>query len=325
MNYFPVVLSGLAAFLFTYSSSDTQIDGKIEKTDQPGAIWGFDQLTFFDEFRSLSTVDLDDTRASCFNWYVHNAWPNSTAANGSPWPKAAPTLRGDLSISKSGLTIGTDRSGFGEGVATAVASGNGFMGTKFSGGFYAEASFSFDPTLVDGQHSWPAFWAEPIEFLVYGANRWVELDFIEQRPTPGSPTTLESVMWMAQWQVTSKMGKATGIPNFVAHLGSVDFTKQHKYGTLWVPSSLNNGTGLVQRYFDGQRLPDLDISYRFDGTFSVLDSQHMIIFLGAGPNWPINVRYVKVWQRFVDGLHSRHCRHHESEDGEARPGYGKPE
>src|SRR5258708_15476991 len=222
MKYFPIVLSGLAAFLFTYSSSDARIDREIEKTDQPGAIWGFDQLTFFDEFRSLSTVDVDDTRAPCFNWYVHNAWPNSTAANGSPWPKAAATRSGDLSISKSGLTIGTDRSGFGEGIATAVASGDGFIGTTFSGGFYAEVSFSFDPTLVDGQHSWPAFWSEPIEFLVYGADRWVSLSFIEQEPTPGLPTTLQSAMFMAQWQVTSKVGKAIGIPNFVADLASVD-------------------------------------------------------------------------------------------------------
>src|SRR6266576_2082134 len=70
----------------------------------PKAAWSLGREVFRDDFNSLSTIDLGDTRAPGFNFYVHNAWPS--------FPDPSSTIRtgpatqsSDLSISNSLLSL----------------------------------------------------------------------------------------------------------------------------------------------------------------------------------------------------------------------------
>lgn len=91
----------------------------------------------------------------------------------------------------------------------------------------------------------------------------------------------------------------------------------HIYGMLWVPQ--NGATpGYVQWFFDNNPGPKMyyiapigspplsgQASGHFEpdtpasaaATYSILDSQRLAISLGTDPNWPMSVKWVRVWQK----------------------------
>ena len=254
----------------------------------------FNNLAINENFSSLTSIDTQDTGGAGFTWYTHGAWPNAGTPN---WRSTSSIPAADLvKIAGGGLSILDDPSGRGYGIATAAASGQSYVGRVFCTGFYAEATLAFDPTLANGQTSWPAFWSEALEFLIGTRSPWAELDFFEGKPN-GSPVTITE--WLAQWHQTGGVGALdVSIPNddLTTYLGSPDYSKPHAYGTLFVPTWKNGGTGIVQRYFDGVHIPYGDVTYSAGGNYSQLDSQCDVIVLGAGPNWPVKVYAVRVWQ-----------------------------
>jgi hypothetical protein len=97
-----------------------------------------------------------------------------------------------------------------------------------------------------------------------------------------------------------------------------DYPNFHKYGCLWVPQSLNGGTGIIRRFFDGVELSGCSpLTYSATGgtwphgsipagLYQNLDSQQMMICLEAGYQQPVLWDYVMVWQasasnRLVNG------------------------
>jgi hypothetical protein len=122
----------------------------------PKAAWT--QLTsekFRDDFTSLSTVDVNDTRAPGFNWYAHNNWP-ATSQAGSCWQITPPSTPSWFSQSGSLLTIADSFPGAqgGCGICLTSVAPDPSDPTKLIKGFtwrppaIVECCFAFDPTLA---------------------------------------------------------------------------------------------------------------------------------------------------------------------------------
>jgi hypothetical protein len=286
----------------------------------PGAAAvGYTVNTFSTNF-TASNVDVANSGAPGYSWYPWGLF-------GSHTNLSAITINPDGSV-----TLAGDTTGPGGELMTATAANNPakFVGTAFGGGAYIEAEFRFNPDDVARAQSkgWPAFWSLPLESSVLkGAAQWpgqapgymhaVEVDFFEYLYLPyNAPRNLYGA-GMHDWY---------GIPNVTCPRGlcaqnmqpkepqrktpeGTNFTQYHHYGFLWVPAT-GAKPGYARFYFDGQSVgPDRQWA-KYTGqpppptnqpwAFGVLDQHHLVLILGTGPNEPMTIRSVNVWQASAD-------------------------
>lgn len=283
-------------------------------------------LVFDDEFASSSTIDLTNSLAPGFNWYLKKFNGTTTGA-------------GEISVSGGTLTITMATAGEIYTLATAApTSSTTFVGTAFGHSspgtpraFYFEANLAFDNTLVNIADRWPAFWALALEPEISGTNyaQWpgqttgytdhIEDDFFEfnQNNALKYGATLHN--WYGIYNVTcGTYCVTTNTSNDVVTLGSVTWTSFNKVGQLWVlGSAANNYNGYIVNYFNGVPVskvawvgpggtgvfasptvanpPVPPPAYPFN--FSILDSQNLILAIGTGTNSvPMQFKYVRVYQ-----------------------------
>lgn len=263
----------------------------------PASAHGYVTRTFFDDFTSLSTIDVNNTRAPGYKWYVQN-WDQTTAL-----PASA------IHINNSILKLDTNAGNYTEGLISCTPTSannqvwtdaNGYIGSTFSNGMYIEFSAAADPALsTSGATAWPAVWSDAVRFragcLAAGPFTFTELDFFEYFPNGNGAITPHFAI--GDWSLSScTSGSGSFNSNDVPSLGSPTYTNQNIFGTLWVPMAKNSGTGIIQRYFNGVHRSECDISWTAGGQFSGLDSELIELIIGAGVNWPIYVDYVAVWQ-----------------------------
>jgi hypothetical protein len=298
------------AVTVTWALNSVNETGQTIPVPDPASAWSFNTLSFHDEFTSTSTIDLTDSLAGGFNWYIHNQWLNCHQSN---WQVVTKTNTSQFSQSGSILTLNnTDATNYpiASLFSGATTGGTGYVGTAFTGGFYAECSMAFDPSLSMGSYgSWPIFWSIAADFLtgLSGNGPFAELDFFEAFRGSGTITPLFSSFhdWLDGTGTTDNANSN----NAWTAPGGTDYTQQHVYGTLWVPMAKNSGAGLIKHYFDGTHQAAQDVSYTAtgpaspgagpsnpNGTFSIMDSQSHFISVGCGPSWPNHVDYVRVWQ-----------------------------
>ena len=266
----------------------------------PAFSHGFTNRVFFDDFTSINTIDINNTKSVGYNWYTNNSWTSASY----PWVTLAPTSSSDISIADGVLRLANDASGIGECLNSAVQADNasGYIGTVFGGGAYFEARISYDSTLSKlTSTGTPAFWTLAIEYLVGNASEFAEIDVFEAIPT-GSDGMVRIQSTLHDWAANNKnpvvITSITGQP--------VGF---HIYGLLWVPASKNGSTGLIEMYYDGTLVASTVTNYSSsagaipsfepsnpNGVFSIVDSQHFPLILGCGTNWPMNIDWVKVYQ-----------------------------
>ncbi len=283
---------------------------------------GFNTVTLFDDFNSTATIDITNSQAPGFNWYLANwfvAGATSTPAD-------------NFSVSNSILTIGNGSGGAFPGMVTAFDTGvvNAYKGTVYSGGGYFEVRMKFNPALSGGSAGGvPNFYGMSIEHIadnnsvslgqwpgqVSGYAHFFELDFFE--PLGGSTTTYQTSIhdWGGIYSGGNYPQNITNGGNNIPQVGSIDFTQFHTYGALWVTQ--NGATpGRIERYFDdilissiyylgppgSPPLPNTAGSFTpttpgaADRTYSVLDGHHLALLLGGGLTWPIQVDWVRVRQ-----------------------------
>lgn len=299
--------------------------GQTLQAPPQAAAWGYNRLAFFDDFTSLSTVDLTNSRSGAFNWFINNSFPSAIVKN-SPWKNIAtapPTPVSAISQAGSILTLLDDVSHIGEGLNTCVWTGSSAIGTTFANGFYVECRMSFDPSLAvsPSWNSWPIYWLAPVELLngAISAQDFVEIDGFEAYPDKVG--VIKPSMTIHDWLLNSGSGSHNNantnndIDTFVSGIPGFQWTDMHALGTLWVPMNLNNGVGLFRRYVDGAFVnkthfgPSSEIQYTLGGaatpgvrpnnpagTFSSIENWNYCLMLGAGHNWPASFDYVAVWQ-----------------------------
>lgn len=276
----------------------------------------FTTLAFYDNFSSTSTIDLSDTLAAGFKWYIHNTFPANANGANSGWATELSTSAGLLSIGSGYLTISNatpSQHPVGVSLMSCGTKGSapGYVGSVFGGGFYVEVMMSFDPShSLAGLAAWPVWWTVTSEELTGAVTHFPELDGYEALPIgTGTFSSAANVHdWIISNGVTSQSNQNTN-GQIDAALSGYDFTKMHRYGRLWVPASKNSGTGLLQTWIDGVHITANDVTYQSgapatpgatpsnpNGTFFIMESDHLCLILGAGTNWPANFGSVQVWQ-----------------------------
>jgi hypothetical protein len=224
-------------------------------------------------------------------------------------------------------------------VASAAVAANAelFQGVAFGGGAYFEATLKFDGW--QGQYSnpnsqstgWPAFWSMSIEHLAQvslGADQWPgqaagyehfsEMDFFEYDLAYGQKTddvyggSLHD--FYGEFDQTSPCEGFCNIQNpYYTKIEQVpantDFSAYHTYGMLWVPATATKD-GYAQWYFDGEAVGQPVTWAQFtdqspeatpaNQDFGIADSQHLVVILGTGTQYPMTVSAISVWQKSAD-------------------------
>jgi len=275
---------------------------------------GYVTNTFSADF-TTSSVDLGRSGKAGFAWYPWNLF-------GGRAKSSAIVVNPDHSVTLMGDTTGPN----GE-LMTATAAYNAakFVGTAFGGGAYIEAEFKFNPADVVAAKTkgWPSFWSLPLEASVLSnSDQWVgqargyrhsiEADFFEYLFATDAPTLAYGAS-MHDWYGIANVTCPHGLcqEHFASNEGKrfapqgTDFTQYHQYGFLWVPATATT-KGYVRFYLDGQAIgPEHQWTQYTDQpappngrpwAFGRLDQQHLILIVGTGPNEPLTIKSVNVWQ-----------------------------
>ncbi len=199
---------------------------------------------------------------------------------------------------------------------------------------YAEARIRADlPT--DEYAGWPAFWGISINNVM--AQPFVhcgELDILEMydpKAKGRSGGIRKDIIYTGTMHDWWRIGGVDekGNPNTVYAWNAInncgyqdrfDYIDDqwHTYAALWEPgyvawyldgklmhSARYNDTDLPEYYYRDDptplpRDPDEDAAARkgtWHGAHSIMDTEDMVLFLGADKNWPMEVDWVRVWQK----------------------------
>ena len=288
------------------------------ETPSAAAAVGYNVNTFSADF-NRSNVDLSASGKPGFQWYLWNLF----GYHANP---AAVVLNTDQSVTLLGDKINPDSE-----IMTATPAHNAarFVGTAFGGGAYIEAEFKFNPDDVAWaaymkSSGWPSFWALPIESCIFRSDHWpkqppgyvhaVEVDFFEylyfhmgEGPRHAYGGSMHD--WYGIPNVTCPHGSCeepmrSDEPKRFANK-DIDFKRYHRFGFLWVPAKPGK-PGYARFLLDGkpmgsdrawtQYTDQPPTPHNQPWLFGVLDQQHLILILGTGPNQPMTIRSVNVWQ-----------------------------
>jgi hypothetical protein len=280
-----------------------------ESTASPpqAAAWSYNNLLLdFNATTDAALVDVNNTKASGFKFYVNNAFPEVTAG-GPAWTTASPTQAGDISFSQGAMTIATDRSGDNQGVNTVVWNGSAIVGTTFPAQCYVEVVMGFNPALAPSGSAtaWPIIWMMPVGVLSGAIGTgvdYVEVDNFEALPV--SAGVINPSCNLHDWNFPSQNNSSTaGVPT-QANIGTV----LNRYGTLLVNPSQNGGTGIRASYFNNfHNTPDINYTAAGGaspaaapsnpaGTFnSLANGNRYALMIGAGVSWPVTIARARVW------------------------------
>jgi hypothetical protein len=188
------------------------------------------------------------------------------------------------------VTIGGGGNTYNGQLATATLGSNGqVVGEAFGGGLYAQATISVPgPTYglwsSNGSSGWPSFWSNTIEGYI-GTGKNVEPDFMEMdTSSPG-----QFGIAMHDWSGSVSTGAVVDVP------AGTDLHQSNTYGFLWVPATAST-QGYAKWFFNGQQVGSTVTWNQGSNPFGDLDTGHLDLILGAGPNSPMTVSDVEVWQ-----------------------------
>jgi hypothetical protein len=261
----------------------------------PAAAWGYSCEVFWDHFTSISTVDVNDTRAQGFKWYVHNHFPG-LASGAHQWQVGLPTRPGDVFLDPrgEGLTLRptveeVPSGGGGRHLESCATNGiaNQYVGTAILGAAYFRYEITSTTEGTSGAW-WPAGWTATTEFLMSSgpypsSNHWPELDIFEaQLPNQGR--------YIHDWLINSASQTDSPTP-YGASVGVTRIT----YGTLVVPPELNGGTGFVRGYVNDTTAQSPTVTFSPGGPYSSVATQHHCIVFTSGLNQPLIIKSVQVF------------------------------
>lgn len=245
-----------------------------------------------------------------------------------------PLLTGQVLGGSSALSANTTITGQSSGTAggvgvyalsssATISSGTNLVANSSVGtptiapGGYYEIVANWNPANDTGSNGWPSFWLQDITGLQaqnlntgYGAAaHFAEFDVVE-----GISGVRGQDMNGIDWTTTN--GGGFGTDNSVHELfpAITNPAATHYYGMLWVPSTQNAGTGLIQFYVDRIHVAGEDITYTSSagaspacapsntiGCLFISESGQFVLLVDAGgagngtSPYPINLTSVNVW------------------------------
>ena len=249
---------------------------------------GYTRLVFFDDFDDASTIDWEASGNPGFNWYLDRPFRWSALE------------KDDVTVKNSVMTVAQKTSCANWGIGTYSAKGD--TGTAFRYGYF-EARIRFDQNKrkcdVTG---FPAWWSFSVAHTTdRNDEHWSELDFFEAMTNPlaDGNYTGTFVATVHDW-----LREPGGTPQ--NHQNPNNWHDKtvtegwHDYGCLWMP-------GVFEWYYDGELLsrvtysadgrPDPANDNNFNGCYSFMESEEMLLILGSCTEWPMEVDRVCVWQK----------------------------
>jgi len=194
---------------------------------------------------------------------------------------------------------------------------NTFAGVAFNGGGYFEIVMSIanpirgwcDPSKDPTCKGWPAWWGNGIHGafsdvpeISNGQN--IEYDAAEFLLASNRAYSAGLIHWHAG-QTYTEQNAGYGTSNVTLPAAN-KFAAKHKYGWLWVPATATT-KGYIKNYFDDALVGNTYTWDRYGGgsepngsgcSFgSIIDIQHHRLMLGTGPENPMTVYSVTVWQK----------------------------
>jgi hypothetical protein len=274
---------------------------------------GLTALVLCDTFATNHGIDVNGTFAPGFEFYPQNPY-----TSGFPKTPAAYMTNDGTGFSLlgcGGSASGPTNSGKCLQSAGPNASPPYYVGTVYSGSFYAEIDMKIQSSTPSGQFTAnsPAFWMNNVnrytaEQQSIAAPSSTEIDIIEWIPnaTVGQPATFNS--GLVHWHNTATIDCATS-PGVNAPSNSAVY---NTYGVLVQTSIDGGGTGTVQTYVNNNL--SLNCTYNSGGlincnsagnlgcdagAMSEMDSaQQTMFFLSTGYYpWPDEFRNFHVWQK----------------------------
>ena len=263
-----------------------QTNSIVQTVPVPAAEAGYSSLVFYDDFDDPSTFDQEKTGEPGFLWYLDRPFG---------W---SPVSENGYDLQNSILTIRTADHCAGWGPCTYSVRGQ--TGRTFRYGYF-EARMRFDHAPTDKRAYFPAFWSFSAEHASgRGNDHWSELDFFEAMPGEDGRYTGTFVCTVHDW-IRDEKGEVQNHQNPNNwHPACVKDSDWHTYGCLWKP-------GLIEWYMDGQRMayqrygadcfPEPSPGEcTFEGCYSFMDQEEMLLILGTSRDWPLEVDWVRVWQ-----------------------------
>jgi len=282
---------------------------------------GYTQRTFSTERFSAANVDVAKQLASGKQWYLWRLFGCDTPAD-------------QVGLAFDGTAQVWGKCGPNGALMSAMAKPDapgGWVGTMFGGGGYFEAEIAYDAAAVDVKQGWPSWWAMSGEhlFAMRPGKSWarhadpeyehfIEVDMFEAlRPRSFYPDSYAAAVhdWYGRWARTCPrrycvVDTPYGTNTATGPIG-MKWNEWHRVGMRWIPAT-SARQGELTFYLDDavvgptvhyDRYADQPppVPARGEWAFSVIDRQHLVLILGAGPNTPIRVRSVAVWQKSGTG------------------------
>lgn len=217
----------------------------------PSAAYSISNTIFFDDFLNSSTIDLNNTKVSGFNWYPSaGKWTNYINDTGSPYPSSA------FSVSGSVLTLlPPDAHGAGGtmlGTATQISDvGGTYVGQGFGGGkpMLLEGKLNFNYAVQESANCTGTWWSSSLEWIVaQGQGQTValasqakfpgmELDLVEAASSSGHknrPDTdaLTYIGVSGSFGLPGNGAVQTLTGNFVCMVGFPPWNSTYDYGLV---------------------------------------------------------------------------------------------
>ena len=215
------------------------------------------------------------------NWYPFNFYSvNPSQVN------ATQNSDGSVTIDGGGDTYQAQ-------LCTAELGSQGQIeGDAFGGGLYTQATIAFTgPTYGlygSASNQWPAFWANTVEGMATGQSR-VETDFMEM--DGDAPYQYGTAMhW---WPASGSEQSTQSVINVAS---GTNLNQPNTYGFLWIPATPTT-QGSAEWFFDGEQVGQtVTWAYGSSSPWANLDGGQLALILGTGPNSPMTVSDVEVWQ-----------------------------
>lgn len=301
---------------------------------QPATQAGYTRLAFGDEFDSPNTIDISGTGAPGYKWYASGWFGFSTTpadnirvsnsiltlGGGTSAPRG-PGAHLNTAIAKRDTPYHTGNVFGGGGYFEARIAFDPALGARAGRHWPCFWSMAVEH-VYQGFHQADEQWPGQAP----GYAHFAELDFFEAYHAPhesyvgktsylGAPHDWSGKWENGNWQYNIQTG------NRLVQTGAVDWKQFHNYGCLWVPQQ-GTQPGYAQFFFDelpgplvfwkgpignpplpGQPAPGQVGTYtaatpdRASKTYAILDQQRLAVVLGTDYAWPMQVDWVRIWQK----------------------------
>jgi hypothetical protein len=248
----------------------------------PAAAHGFNCEVFWDNFDSLSTIDLGNGLASGFKWYVTVAYGGVTDASVFAQTSGGLQITPDVNGSHPNSSSLYQLSSCAPTATTGV-----WVGNTVTGSMYIDIKLTTWGPQLGGNNWWPAAWT-------LGANQ-----IAGNMPATGNSPEIDLREWAGTepryihyWPPT---GADLGGGSYVSSTPA--FVSGDTYGALLLDPSINGGTGTVIGYLDDLlETNSTPISWTAGGLYSNSTLLPMCILFTSGYNQAVVIRSVGVWQ-----------------------------